>query len=248
LKFREIKPEVYGVTFGVFVLVLFVFLMQLSEKIMSHPMLDDYITRLLDGKESLIPITVIVAVILFMVKEVLEYNRKEKANSRKLNAYRMLLAEELELNFGALKSIDGTCGELESNKDEWRGATYEAKFKESDNLYVHATYNGDLVLCNPVRKVRMKQYDNLLVSIAELDEDFYLKVKNGYKYVTELEHLYSSIIKGLQAKDNNEPFPSDITQSGFLGYALAEVGRIEPELKKLYKECAGSIELKARIR
>lgn len=248
MKFRDVKPEVYGATFGVFIIVLFILLMKLSERILNHPMLESYISRLLGGTESLVPITVIVAVILFMVKELLEYNRKEKANNRKLNAYRMLLAEELELNFGALKSIDETCSKLESNKNKWRGATYEAKFKESGNLYVHATYKDHLVLCIPVRKVRMEQYDKLLVNIAELNADFYLKVKDGYEYVTELEHLYSSIIKGLQAKDNNEPFPSDITQSGFLGYALAEVNRIEPKLKTLYKECAESVELKARIR
>jgi hypothetical protein len=222
--------------------------MQFAEKVLNHSMMDAYIVRLLTGSESFLPITVVVAVTLFLVKEILEYIRKEKAKSRKLNAFKMLIAEELELNFGAFQSIKSTCGALEFNKDKWDGATYEARFKKSGNLYVHATHDGALVLCNPIRKVRMEQYDNLLVDIAELDEDFYLKVKSGYLKVIELEHLHSSLIKGLQANDNDEPFPSNITQSGFLGYALNESERIEPELQKLYKECTGRSKLKARLR
>jgi hypothetical protein len=248
LKFKDVKPEVLGITFGVFIIVFSFFLMRLSDKIISHPLLDSYIARLLNGSESIVPLTVIVALALFLVKELLEYIRKEKANRRKLNAFKMLIAEELELNYSVFMSIRGTCSTLETNKELWQGAKYEAKFKEAGNLYVHATHDDKLVLCNPISKVRFQQYDKLLVSIAELNEDFYLKVKRCYLKIIELEHLYLSIIKGLQARENGEPFPSDITKSGFLPYALNETKRIEPELKKLYKECTGNDQLKSRLR
>ncbi|CAK6715071.1 hypothetical protein HORM4_590013 [Vibrio harveyi] len=248
MKFNDVKPEVFGITFGVFIVVLYITLMRISIKLIEHPLMEQYLARILNSTEGLIPLSVIVAISLFLVKEALEYNRKRRAEYRKVKAYKQLIAEEIALNYGAFQSILGICQKLESSKDELEGAKYEAVFKEAGNLYVHATMNGRLMICSPVRKVHITQYDKLLASIAELDEQFYSNVHKGYLAVIETQHLYTSLIKGLQASENKEVFPNDITKSGFLDYALNEASRIEPELKNLYQFCVGEELERGRIR
>lgn len=233
------KPEVYGIIFGIFSLALGYFLLEFAIAVFHSGAVQAYIQKLISGEADLLPIPVFMALVLFVAREVLDSIKKRRAEMHKLNAYKQLIAEELELNYGAYLSLNGIFSELEENKEKWDGGIYEAKFKEAGNLYVHVTHNDRLVMASHARKPSMVQHDKLLVNVAELDINFYEKIRCGYSQVIELHHLYDSLIKGLKASDFDEPFPHTITESGFLGYALNECERIYSELNELYLFCTG---------
>lgn len=248
MKFKDIKPEVYGVIFGIFSLALGYFLIEFAIAIFHFGAVQSYIDRLALGEADLLPIPVFMALVLFVAREILESIKKRRAEARKIAAYKQLIAEEIELNYGAYLSLKNIFTELEENKEKWDGGTYEAKFKESGSLYVHVTYEGKLVMASPARKPSSSKHDKVVVSIAEIDNQFYEKVRLGYSRVIELNHLYDSLIKGLKASEFDEPFPHIITKSGFLGYALNECEKIYSGLNELYIFCKGFKLEKGRLR
>lgn len=248
MKFEDVKPEVYGIIFGIFSLALGYFLLEFSIAIFHAEAVQAYVQKLASGEADLLPIPVFMALVLFVAREILDTIKKRKADLRKIRAYKQLIAEELELNYGAYLSLKAIFSELEEKKEDWSGGIYEAKFKEAGSLYVHVTHNDRLVMVSPARKPSMVQHDKILVNVAELDINFYEKLRCGYLKVIELNHLYDSLIKGLKASDFNEPFPHTITKSGFLGYALNECERIYNELNDLYLFCTGRRLEKSRLR
>ena len=248
MKFEDIKPEVYGITFGIFSLALLFTLMSMALMLLQADFLTRYINDIASGKADLLPIPVFFAVVLFFLREMLDLIKNRQIRLRKLSAYKLLIAEELELNHGSYHSLKSIFEELENTKDEWDGAYYEAKFKESGNLYVHVTLDGDLKMASPARQASLKQHDQLLVSIAEIDNEFYIKLRKAYLKVVELEHLYNSLIKGLRAEEFDEPYPHTITKSGFLGYGINELARIYTEMNELYIYCTGNKLEKSRLR
>lgn len=248
MKFKDVKPEVYGIIFGIFSLALGYFLLEFAIAVFHSGAVQAYIQKLASGEADLLPIPVFMALVLFVAREILDSIKKRKAELRKIKAYKQLIAEELELNYGAYLSLKGIFSELEEKKEEWDGGIYEAKFKEAGNLYVHVTHDDRLVMASLARKPSMVQHDKILVNVAELDISFYEKLRCGYLKVIELNHLYDSLIKGLKASDFDEPFPHTITKSGFLGYALNECERIYSELNDLYLFCTGRKLKKSRLR
>lgn len=248
MKFEDIKPEVYGIIFAIFSLVLGYFLLEFAIAVFHSGAVQAYIQKLASGEADLLPIPVFIAIVLFVAREILDSIKKRKTELRKIKAYKQLISEELELNYGAYLSLLGIFSELEKRKDEWEGGIYEAKFKEAGNLYVHVTHDDRLVMASLARKPSMVQHDKILVNIAELDINFYEKLRCGYLHVVELNHLYDSLIKGLKANEFDEPFPHTITESGFLGYALTECERIYSELNDLYLFCTGRKLEKSRLR
>lgn len=248
MKLEDVKPEVYGIIFGIFSIVLGYFLLEFAIAVFHSGAVQTYIQKLASGEADLLPIPVFMAIVLFLAREILDSIKKRNAESRKIKAYKQLIAEELELNYGAYLSLKGIFLELEKNKEEWDGGIYEAKFKEAGNLYVHVTNDAKLVMAFPARKPSMAQHDKILVNVAELDINFYEKLRCGYLKVIELNHLYDSLIKGLKSSEFDEPFPHTITRSGFLDYALNECERIYRELNELYRFCTGSKLEKGRLR
>ena len=248
MKFEDVKPEVYGIIFAIFSIVLGYFLLEFAIAVFHSGAVQAYIQKFASGEADLLPIPVFIAIVLFVAREILDSIKKHNAKSRKIKAYKQLVAEELELNYGAYLSLKAIFSELEENKKEWDGGSYEAKFKEAENLYVHVTHDEKLVMASPARKPSMAQHDKILVTIAELDNNFYEKLRCGYLKVIELNHLYDSLIKGLKASEFDEPFPHTITESGFLSYALEECEKIYSELNELYLFCTNRKLKKSRLR
>lgn len=50
--------------------------------------------------DSILPVSVLAAVVLFIVKEVVEFFKRFSERKRKISAYKILLCEELEKIFG----------------------------------------------------------------------------------------------------------------------------------------------------
>tara|TARA_R110001599_G_scaffold305926_4_gene512349 strand:- start:570 stop:794 length:225 start_codon:yes stop_codon:yes gene_type:complete len=67
---------------------------------------------------DLIPITVISAISLFVIKEITEVIRKRNASQRKISAIKCLLAEEIEINYWAWKNLVSLAKTVKSSLKE----------------------------------------------------------------------------------------------------------------------------------
>lgn len=228
-----------GATFAVVLMVFAYVLLTFSIKITNSPYFSVLAEKVAKGEVSILPITVVTAIILFFSKEVLEFYKKGKENKRKLFAYKALLAEELELNLWAQKRLLSIVTDIEGQEEEYPNAKYTLLVKESGQEYIHGYDGEDLIESFPIPIVHEKYYEKFISNIAELDADLFNLAQSSYEEVRNMAHVRNGLIKGLLAEENNEPFPHDIRKSGFLDYAQRELKDAYSAMNMLYKECAG---------
>ena len=98
---RTLLPEIFGAIFGITAIAFAYFLFSLFflaiEKF-NH----------LDMADNMNPLSIgaIVAITLFIIKEVLEAYRKNASKNRKIKALKTILAEEIKLNYWVWKQIE----------------------------------------------------------------------------------------------------------------------------------------------
>ncbi|AWF80459.1 hypothetical protein BTJ40_06325 [Microbulbifer sp. A4B17] len=241
-------PEMLGAIFAVVLMAFAYVLLSFSLEVTSSqgfPKLADKVVR---GEISLLPVTVIVAILLFIVKEVLELFKKGRESKRKLFAYMSLISEELELNLWALKRLLKIVTDIENQEEDHPNANYTLLIKESGQEYIHGYDGDDLIESCSIPIVHDKYYEKFIASIAELDANLFNLAQWSYEEVRNMGHVRTGLIKALLAEENNEPFPHDLRKSGFLDYAKSELADTFTAMNALYKECTGNELQQHRIR
>jgi hypothetical protein len=211
----------------------------LSYKVVESPSFNALAERISSGNISILPTTVVFAIILFIVKEILELKKRRAESKRKLFAYKSLIAEELELNLWAKKRLLSIITDIENQEKDYPKAKYMLSVKESGQEYIHGYDGGYLIESRPIPAIYDKYYEKFIASIAELDANLFHIAQSSYEEIRNMEHVRNGLIKGLCAEENDEPFPHDIRQSGFLDYAQSELNGTYDAMNVLYKECKG---------
>jgi hypothetical protein len=183
---------------------------------------------------SLLPVTVVVAVALFALKEVIEGIRRYRGDRRKKKALRMLLARECELNHWTIKCIRHIVETIRDESED--GAEFEFIFPKSGKVlfrvkYPDSEYKSGSVLVETHREVM----DKNLLEVATLDKKLYSALQPAYDAVTELDHVRQSLIYFVDPEDDQDKMHLD----GFTHYALDELQDVFSKLVVLYKECTG---------
>lgn len=194
-----------------------------------------------------VPITVISAVLLFVLKEIIELIRKSKAKKRKKKAFRALIAEEIERNHWALRSLKSILGDIQSEHGEPNSETifYIVFTKEGRPLFRYKRDpSEDFASGCPVPDVSRDRFNQLLTDIAENDEKLYELCRSAYDQVAELEHIRSSLIEHLSTEEDGR----DWLLSGFVEYGIETLDDALPALEALYKECTNGPLKKAKLR
>ena len=241
-------PEMLGATFAVILMAFAHILFSFSLKVTSSPSFSELADKVVSGDVSLLPVTVVVAILLFIVKESLEFFKKRRESKRKLFAYKSLLSRELELNLWTYKRLLMIVTNIESQEEKHPNAHYTLLIKESGQEYIHGYDGDDLIESCPIPIVHDKYYEKFIANIAELDSHLFNLARSSYEEVRNMAHVRSGLIKGLLAEENNEPFPHDIRKSGFLDYAKSELKDTFTAMNALYKECTGSELQQHRLR
>lgn len=188
---------------------------------------------------TILPATVIAAVVLFVVKEAMEALRRYKADSRKKDALRRLLARECERNHAVLRSLKEACSWLKEADDEDSPFTFRFRvhFTPAGHLrfvrHVGITESEGSFVLRPAQQELMGR---LMVEVAALDAPLFDLLEHAYDAVAEMRHLRDSIIDHLSsdAEDKNEIF-----LLGFADYALGELEDSYKAIANLYRECTG---------
>lgn len=204
-------------------------------------LLDGWRVNILTGQY--LPITVTVAIALFIAKEILEIFRKRHERLRKTNAAKLLLSQELEKNHWALVTFFRILNDMKAAETEAPRTVFS----------LHVAKNG-------AEHVRMKEepddendsgywianfhtalYEKHIATLAEYNQTLYKVVNETYGEIFDLIHYRETLTSFLAGESLA---PTDMTRR-FLSDMATEKDDYYNALNKSYHALTGS-DLKTR--
>lgn len=196
---------------------------------------------------TILPATVIAAIILFVVREVLEAYRRHNADKRKKEALRRLLARECERNHAAINSLKQACSSLkEFGSENHEGYRFRVSHTPSGHLRFERRITDEEVEAHFIlRPVQQEIMQRVMVEVAALDVRLFETLEESYDAIAEVRHIRDSLIDYLSDDSDKS---EDIFLLGFCDYAIAELEEAYREVSKLYRECTGEDLKKVKLR
>lgn len=189
----------------------------------------------MDTLPSIFPVTVIAAVVLFFVKEGVEFYRRMGGEKRKKKAFKKLFSRECELNHWVLKSLRAAVEDIRQELEKKSGASFHI-YPRPDGSYglrildKHEQLKSGSVIPEPKRDLMEKG----LLEIATSDEELFNVLERGYDTVAELTHLRNSLFEYIEEDDDMDYL------GGFVDfYAVQVLNDSYENLDSLYFNCTG---------
>lgn len=135
------------------------------------------------------PITVVAAIILFVVKEIVEFVKKTREKARKIAAYKALIAEELLKNAWSLKALKRLCFELQ--EPTLREIEYKKSASGTERVIVrteegvHETFFW---------KIHTAAFEKIMTDLAVSHSKLFKSAAEVYSLLAEVKHVRESII------------------------------------------------------
>lgn len=195
---------------------------------------------------NILPITAIIAVVIFLIKESLEFGRRRLGDQRKLRALKALCARECELNYWTIKQLRSVLKEIPTAEngnsqifvhiEKTAGGRPYARIHSDDGGTEHHT---------GIPEVHRETMSKFLLEVAMLDRSLFDLLEPAYDRLAEVAHVRESLL----AIDEHPRFLTrDAYLEGFAGYGLSKLQESESALKALYFHCAGKALEKHRLR
>jgi hypothetical protein len=147
---------------------------------------------------NIIPITVLVALFLFIAREILDYSKKRKERKNKLKVYKKLICEELIENYEALDSINHVMEKLtKAFNQQIKDLSYSVKTDRYDNEYIKITLGKEAehgYLGMWLKRFDTRIFDKHIMDIVSLDEKLYTSISEVYKNIKQWEKLRNDIV------------------------------------------------------
>lgn len=198
---------------------------------------------------SLVPISAVVAVALFCVKELLEFVRRRDSDARKISALKLLVARECELNHWTIKSYTRIVSELKDAaeiEDLEKRPSFDIIETSSDKRFFRTSEadgseSGQMWMPDVHRDVLGKY----LLEIATLDSEFFEVSESAYDALAEVQHVQDHILEREDQADFIDLADFDL---GLGEYSIRELGDAKDALDKLYLYCTGKGLTEHRLR
>ncbi len=181
--------------------------------------------------EIALPVTVIFAIALFLIKEVMELVKKTQTKKRKLRALKSVLKEELELNLWTWKKFESLLTRIQ---DADEGSRYEYSISPSGTERFELVSTDGYGTGQAFPRVVIDLHSKLVIDVAETDSDMYEKLILSYKALSELQYLRNGIVDFIH---ESEMGASPV--QGFTEYALEELSPIYDDMDAFYQYCTG---------
>lgn len=195
---------------------------------------------------SVLPITALIAIFIFVCKEVLEFIRRRSGDQRKLQALKALLARECELNLWTIKNLRRIFSEVHTVENENPQISVEVLRTPSGRPFARVISDDEgTELHIGIPKAHRELMSKFLLDVATLDKKLFEVMEPAYDGLAELEHIHESL---LNVRDAPEFIGSSGYLEGLAGYALDEIQNVENALSSLYMHCTGKALTKHRLR
>ncbi|WP_150410030.1 hypothetical protein [Xanthomonas sontii] len=195
-------------------------------------------TALMQNTHSYLPATVVAAIIIFLIKELLELRRRKKERTRKLKAVSLLLAEEIEKNHWAHRSFFSALSSLQKSDEGSDKAQFRLHVSRNGTEHLRVKYEPDEEFESGqwIPKFHDEQYKKLLPILAELDENLFKQVNLAYGELAELTHYRDMLVGFLAGED---PGPGLEQTRDFLASLAHEKMDYFKSLNSAYKAING---------
>ena len=181
-----------------------------------------------ENLNSILPITVVAAIVLFVIKEVVEFIKRILERRRKISAYKVLLSEELAKNSSALGFLKRICNEI--NDGEVLDVSYKKTSSGTDRLTVRsASGSSNLYFWT----LHSSVFERLVAELAAADRDLFTPVSKAYAKISEVKHVRESIIDFTELD-----MPKHLFQ-GLGSYGIARIDDAVSAVSEAYLKLSG---------
>lgn len=187
--------------------------------------------------EKLIPVSALVAILLFITRELLDWYRKSKTRKNEIRALKQIFARECQLAWSINQQIKKLCAKFapyEKDSTDKCPLNFGVAKTSAGKIRYTISENGTPRSGGTLSEPSVATFTKYLYEVAKLDPTFYGKVNLAYAAVIELKHLHHSLVDN---EDTSREIGIDNIMLGFSGYALKELVWTEQELKSLYQYC-----------
>jgi hypothetical protein len=191
---------------------------------------------------DVLPVTALVAISIFIIKEIVEAIRRKNADRRKLGAIKLTVAEELQRNAFCHRTLVKLLARMvdeSANEINWSSAKdVEGK------VYVLASYkDGSLASRTWLPKTSSLTYQKIYLEAAALDKNLFDTLSKAYDCVSEMEHIRGSMLDYIS--DREDFFPGLVE---FARWAIESLEDIEAGMQEAHLFCAGNREIPIKLR
>lgn len=174
------------------------------------------------------PITVVAAIVLFVIKELVELIKKTRDKSRKISAYKALIAEELLKNAWSLKTLKRLCLELQD--PDLKAIEYRKSESGTERVIVR-TNEGEHV--NYFWKIHTAAFEKVMTDLAVSNAQLFQSAADVYSLLAEAKHVRESIIDFSAFE-----MPRHLIR-GLGDYGNSTLEKADISVKKVYREYTG---------
>lgn len=184
-----------------------------------------------------LPATVVAAVLLFIAKEVIEAVRRYRADARKVQALKALLARECELNLWPIKSLRDIFKNVPKLDDENPEILVTIEQRPSGRAIARIrSYDGGSGSTRTVPDVHRDLMSKHIFEVAALDRKLFEVFEPAYDSLATLEHVRESLV---HIHESEEEADNPDLLRGLADYGLGELKKVEAALGALYLHCTG---------
>jgi hypothetical protein len=184
-------------------------------------------------------VAIVVAVMIFILREFLETRRRRIERSGKLSAIKTLLARNCELNNWTIKSLRTVLEQIQEDFGQADPPHYAIDMRRSGATYLKACDASGSWASRPLPEVRRQPFEEQLLNVAELDAVLLSRLEPTVTMLAELEHVRESLVSYLLREDEGEA----VQFEGFVEFALVALADAFNSLEQLYVACAAQEEL-----
>lgn len=193
-------------------------------------------SELVNLVESILPITALCAITLFVTKEVIELKKRSGEKKRKLAAYKLLLAEELMKNAFTVRTIKGYFrAVLDESFSELIITKYESGFISVVCRRLDGGGGG-----GSLPLVYTAFFDKSIVDLAVLDSKFFSVANETYEALADVDNCRTQLMRFAAENDR-------VMLEGLSHYAIEKLDCAEERINKLYRFCSNK-EMKMKVR
>lgn len=182
---------------------------------------------------EVLPATAFVAIVLFILKTVLDWWTNRLARKRRTKALKLLMSEECERNHWSLKTFFSS---LEEYRDRSGDEGWSADVSHHGTPRITVTKRDGSYYGHSLPSFHTNIYHRVLPSLAEADSSLFLKVSDYYEHLVALEEYRASFYAYLNG-EGDEPFR--LTAAHFFIDLAQDKDEELQKLRELYKTLSG---------